>query len=78
MLCAVLPAGPCFPGGPAGVGLEEDHEYEGIVTTHVSAGYPQVFMKKNSKEIDVFRCINRMYCISSSPVRLLCTESTKD
>ena len=31
MLCAVLPVGPCFPGGPAGVGLEEDHEYEGIV-----------------------------------------------
>ena len=78
MLCAVLPAGPFSPGGPTGVGLEEDHEYEGIVNTHGSAGYPQVFMKKDSKRIDVFECVNRMYCISGSPVGLSCTGSIKD
>ena len=48
------------------------------VNTHGSAGYPQVFMKKDSKGIDVFECINRMYCIPSSLVRLSCTGSIKD
>ena len=48
------------------------------VNTHGSAGYPQVFMKKDSKGIDVFECINRMYCISGSPVRLSFTGSIKD
>ena len=48
------------------------------VNTHGSAGYPQVFMKKDSKGIDVFECINRMYCISGSTVRLSFTGSIKD